>query len=202
MKPRVAYILSVLLHPVWMPLYTLFLVFHFHSFYRYVLPPQLQLGVYLIVVIDSIVLPLLITYLFYKRKLISSFGMEKREERTMPFFSNGICLLVAAYMLYHLQVPRIFYMLLAGGAVAVFLSAIINLKWKISIHMVGMGALTGTLLGLAFNTIANVSLAVTASILISGLLGTARLSLRQHKLAELYTGYLLGFCCLFFLLVN
>lgn len=72
------------------------------------------------------------------------------------------------------------------------LVTLINFKWKISIHMIGIGGLTGVFIGLAINLSLNLTVMIGAFIALAGLVGFARLQLNAHKPSEIYAGYLIG----------
>lgn len=70
---------------------------------------------------------------------------------------------------------------------------ILSFQWKVSIHMIGIGGLTGMLLGLSQVLNAGLTEVILASILISGFLGSARLILKAHNPNQVYVGFLIGF---------
>jgi hypothetical protein len=109
-------------------------------------------------------------------------------------------MLVAAYMIFKLRLPRVFFILTLGAAAAIAISVIINMKWKISIHMVGIGGLVGTFFGLSAFLLVDLRMTIIFFILIAGLLGAARLKLGAHKPSQIYVGFLAGFLCEYLLL--
>jgi hypothetical protein len=103
-------------------------------------------------------------------------------------------------MIYKLRFPRVFFLLTLGAAAALALAIIINLKWKISIHMIGIGALIGTFFGLSTFLLVDLRISIIVFLLIAGLLGSARLTLGSHKPSQIYAGLVLGFLCEYFIL--
>ena len=200
MNPRLARFLSVLLHPVWMPAYALFVIFRLNSFLAVTVSPQLQWAIYAVVVLDTIVIPLFITYILFNKGWVRSLDMEDREERFVPYLTNALCLLLSYYMLKRLQAPNLICLMMLGAVAAVMLAVIINLRWKISIHMIGVGGLTGIFFGLSTFLLADLHTPIVISILVAGVLGTARLSLAAHQPAQIYTGFVVGFLCEFLML--
>jgi membrane-associated phospholipid phosphatase len=59
--------------------------------------------------------------------------------------------------------------------------------------MIGIGGLTGMLFGLSQILNAGLEVIITGLILVSGLLGTARMQLGAHTPAQIYTGFVIGF---------
>jgi len=79
----------------------------------------------------------------------------------------------------------------------------INLWWNISIHAAGAGALTATVIALAFRMHTPLTFYLLAVILVSGVILSARLKLNSHNPAQVWTGFLTGLIgiILFILLV-
>lgn len=200
MNRHFARLLSILLHPVLMPTYALLVIFQLKTYLAFTTQPQVKIGLYIVIVFNTLIMPVLISYLLLTRGFIRSFEMQRRQERIIPFFSNLVLMMVAYYMLRQIVVPKIFYLLLLGAGGTIVLAIIINLKWKISIHMIGIGGVVGMLCGMSTFMFANLRFPILISILVAGLLGTARLSLNAHRPAEIYTGFLVGFFCEYLLL--
>jgi len=79
----------------------------------------------------------------------------------------------------------------------VLIMALINLKWKISAHMAGIGGVVALIyqihaMGLsAFDLLWLLCLAV----LVAGALGSARLALKRHNTWQVLAGAVVGFLC-------
>ena len=67
MNPRLARWISILLHPVWMPLYALFILFQLNPYLLVTVSDQLQWTIFAIVILDTIVIPLFITYMLFSK---------------------------------------------------------------------------------------------------------------------------------------
>jgi membrane-associated phospholipid phosphatase len=76
----------------------------------------------------------------------------------------------------------------------------VNFRWKISIHMVGIGGITGMLLGLSSLFLLDLRVPIIISILIAGILGSARLRMGAHQPSQVYVGYLVGIFCEYLML--
>lgn len=200
MSTRLANILSIVLHPVLMPTYALLLIFNFNQYLAYTTQPQLKLALYAVIIFNTLLMPVIISYLLVNRGYVKSFAMEERRERLVPYISNLILMMIAYYMLRQIVLPKIFYLLLLGAAASVVIAIIINLQWKISIHMIGIGGITGILCGMSTFLLIDLRLPILLSLLVSGLLGTARLKLGAHQSMQIYTGFFVGFCCEYFLM--
>ena len=200
MSRTFAQFLSILLHPVLMPTYAIWFLFHHSSYFSYTVSPPERDALYMIVLLNTLVLPTIVSYILIRRGWIRSFEMEKREERVIPFLTNAALLLIAYYLMRKLMLPQVFPLLILGAAVAVTFAAIINLKCKIRIHMIGIGGIIGTFFGLSTFLLVDVRIPILFCLLVAGLLGTARLSLGAHTPMQIYAGFLVGFLCEFLLL--
>src|SRR6185295_13388600 len=99
MNYRTAKFISIILHPVLMPTYALLLIFQLSNYLDYTTTPSVKLALYLIVVFNTLIMPVIISWLLLKRGLIKSFNMDKREERIVPFICNTVLMMIAYYML-------------------------------------------------------------------------------------------------------
>lgn len=200
MNRRIANFLSVILHPVLMPTYALLVIFQLKTYIAFTTPFQVKVAIYVVIVFNTLIMPVLISYLLLTRGYIRSFEMQRRQERIIPFFSNLVLMLIAYYMIKEIGVPKIFYLLLLGAAASVVIAIIINIKWKISIHMIGIGGIVGMFFGMSTFLLADLRIPILISILVAGLLGSARLALNAHRPLEIYAGFLVGFFCEYLLL--
>ena len=126
--------------------------------------------------------------------------MEERHERFVPFIIQAVLMMIAYYMLTQIVLPRMFYLLLLGAIASVIIVILVTFRWKISIHMVGIGGITGMLFGLSSLFLIDLRIPIIVSFLVAGILGTARLRMGAHQPAQLYVGYLVGFVCEYLLL--
>jgi membrane-associated phospholipid phosphatase len=175
-----------------MPTLGLFLILQSGTHLSF-LPFELKRLIYIIVLSSSCLLPVSLLPLFLQFKVIHSFRMETARERVWPLLFSGIFFLFGYFLLMRLQVPSLILTFLLASLVAVILALLISLFWKISLHMLAVGGVTAVLLGIAFRFGINLMVPVSFMILVSGLVGTARLYLGAHSPAQVYAGYFTGF---------
>jgi hypothetical protein len=200
MNKKFAQFLSVVLHPVLMPTYAFILILSQSTYFSNTIPAQIKTALFIIIILNTFILPVVISYILVKRGWIRSLEMQKREERMIPFIANLVLMLIACFMIYKLRYPRVFFLLTLGAALSIALAIIINIKWKISIHMIGIGGLIGTFFGLSTFLMVDLRISIIIFLLIAGLLGSARLTVGSHNSAQIYAGLVLGFLCEYFLL--
>jgi hypothetical protein len=200
MNYSTAKFISIVLHPVLMPTYALVIIFSVSHYLNFTMPPPLKFALFSIVIFNTLIMPVIISWLLLRKGLIKSFNMDKREERIIPFICNAVLMMVAYYMISQISIPKIFSMMLLGAAASVVIAIIINLKWKVSIHMIGIGGITGMFFGLSTFLLIDLRIPIVVSIIVAGLIGSARISMGAHRQAHLYFGFFVGFCCEYFVL--
>lgn len=190
-----ANVMSTALSPILMPTYGVFLVLSVSVLC--VLPYGTRVAVLLVCMGITCILPLIFLSVMRHFKLVKSLHVEVREQRLIPYLFTALCYFGAAYYLYYCHSPRWFMMFMVGSALTVVVMALINLKWKISAHMAGIGGVVALIyqihaMGLsAFDLLWLLCLAV----LVAGALGSARLALKRHNTWQVLAGAVVGFLC-------
>lgn len=203
MEHRLAKIISYIFHPVFMPIYGLLLLYNMKSYFSFELILKARLLLLAFVFVTTILFPLLIVALMKKQGFIESYQMKSREERRFPYLITAIFYFVTYQMLRQMQFPEVYSFYFMGATFLLAMVVIINIWWKISIHMVGLGGVCGMVCGLAVTLSANMIFLISGIILAGGIVGYARLKLETHKPSEVYSGYLAGFgimLCLYLLI--
>ena len=137
-------------------------------------------------------MPSVMIYFLHKSGIISSIYMENRSDRFYPLIMTAIFWGMAYYLLSRTGLPILYYEFLLGGLTAIIVATVVNHFWKISIHMIGMGGLTGVFFGMSFRLGMDLFPLIGLAILLSGLVGFSRIKLNSHNPAQVYTGYGVG----------
>ena len=198
MEDKIAKIISVVLFPIFFPSYIILVLFYFNNFNTFQIPLNAKFMVFTIIFISTCIFPLLFIFIMKRRGMIKSIQMETREERVFPLIITTIFFFMAFYMLKDIEVLGLFLYFLVGSTVLLLIALLINFFTKISIHMIGVGGMTGALLGLSFRMNTDILVLIIISVILSGLTGYARLKLKAHNQAQIYGGFL---CGLFVMLV-
>ena len=184
--------LSIIFQPIFVPLYSLILIFNANTYITYAVHDEVKLFIYGITVMNTIILPMGVFYYFYKAKLIETIHMHTAKERSLPFLTIVVFQMSTFYVFTQAPLPSLFPNLVLGAAISVAAAFVINLKWKVSIHMLGMGGIVGTLVGLMLRYQVDALNLVLTLILVSGLVGYSRLKLNAHTPLQVYVGFVLG----------
>ncbi len=131
--------------------------------------------------------------LLVKTGKITDFYLMNRRERVTPYL---YCLVSYAFWCYFvaqiLGLPSVIYGMAIGATLAIAIVTLINIWWKISAHLTGIGALLGSVIGFSWYY-GIYPLALILIILgLSLLLMYARLILKQHTSLQVVCGFLLG----------
>jgi hypothetical protein len=189
-----ALFISIISHPLLMATYGCLLLFFGanNTMYDYLTPLDTKLRLTLIVFVFSFVFPVLNLFVLYRLKRIPSITLSNRGDRTYPYIMTALFYFGLFYLLIDINIWNSLKLFILGGGIAILLTAFINLKTKISAHMVGIGGLLGILISISFLLQFNMTFFYIVVILIAGIVGTARLILEEHKPFQLYLGFLLG----------
>jgi membrane-associated phospholipid phosphatase len=112
--------------------------------------------------------------------------MESSKDRTLPYLGAVVYYFALYYLFYDFDIPSIFKILILGAAISLLVLCIINLKWKISAHTIGVGGLVGAMIGIELYYL------LILVVIVSGFVGFARLNLKAHSPNQVYAGFLLG----------
>lgn len=139
--------------------------------------------------------PALIIFLMWKLGYLTDPGLNKRTERTLPYIVVLFGYVGCAIIYSRMHAPGWLTGFMAGGAVAVVVSIVVNRWWKISAHMTAMGGLIALPIRLLVSDLAYVDVLwpLMIAVVCAGLVGTARVGLRRHTLGQVVAGAVNGF---------
>lgn len=191
-----AQFISVITHP-------LLLATYLFSLFAWLYPPALFpvtdrsfRGVIMLIFICTFLLPVINVYFFKVFGTISSMSMPLRRERIAPFLMIALLYGVITYLLHaklglSFQDPFVKFLLIVDALVLA--SFIITLWMKASIHSLATGGLMVMLAMLNSMTENGVLFyPLLGSILLTGLVMTARLYLQVHTVKEVAVGFSIG----------
>lgn len=198
-----AQLISVVCHPLLLLMYALLLLawanpylFSEGSFQK-VLADDGNRVMFFKIFAFTVAFPLFAIFIMRGLNLIDSLAMKSQQERIGPFIITG---LMYVWVFYNLKqqpaVPLPLKTFALGATIGLFSAFVINLFSKISLHTVGMGGFLGMVLVIMAKSysethgdLRNIFL---LTILLAGLVGSARLVLRAHQPSDIYGGYFVG----------
>ena len=132
---KLTQLISILLHPIFMPLLALHLTLLVLPSLAFTLSHNLFL-IYGILIFSTMVLPLISIFWLMQKEKVSSLEMSSHKERSLPLFKTVIWMSFGYYLLQNLLFyTPILKAELLGAIIIVLLAAIISKFWKISLHI-------------------------------------------------------------------
>lgn len=190
---RTAKVISAVFTPFSIP-FMAFLILFIFSYLR-IMPIQYKLIVLGVVYCFTILMPMLTIFLFRKINGFSQDDLAERKRRYMPFILTIISYVFCLLMMRRLNIPWYMTGIILAALVMMVICVIVNLKWKLSEHMAGAGAVIGGLVAFSALFGYNPVWWLCVFILVAGVLGTARIILQHHTLGEVMGGFTVGLIC-------
>ena len=195
---RVARVTSIVFTPFSIP-FLAFLVLFLFSYLR--IMPILYKGIVLgIVYCFTILTPTITIFLFRKINGFARQELSERKKRYVPILLTIISYVFCLLMMRKLNIPWYMTGLIFVSLVISIICILVNLKWKLSEHMAGMGGIIGGLVSFSALFSYNPVVWLCLFILIAGILGSARIVLGHHTLGEVLSGFVVGLVCSFLIL--
>lgn len=212
-----AHIISVLFHPLLMLTYMLLLLLLVNPYQFGVHNVLGQWKLVLMVFLTTFAMPIFAVFMMKSLDMVKSMQLEDRFERIGPYILTGVFYL---WMFINFRsnplIPKPLVIVMLGSTIALFGAFFFNNFTKISAHAVGMGglvamALTNTMyfnfdtftvtMGFLGNYEVSTNFVLMTTIVLAGIVCTARLLLAAHTEKQLYTGFAIGFVSQFIALL-
>lgn len=190
---RTARVISAIFTPFSIP-FLAFLILFLFSYLR-IMPIQYKLIVLGVVYCFTILMPTLTIFLFRKINGFSPEDLGERKRRFMPFLLTITSYIFCLVMMHRLNIPWYMTGIILAALIMMVICIVVNLKWKLSEHMAGVGAIVGGLVSFSALFGYNPVWWLCLFILIAGVLGTARIILQHHTLGEVLVGFAVGLIC-------
>ena len=212
MAKKLANIISILFHPIWVPFGLLIFYLWSNPIAFGLSEPNEDMVLILQTLITCVVLPLISILVMWKINLISSLHMDNRMERIGPYIAVMIFLIWYYLNIDLYGVAPVFRLYILGSIITMFLMFFVNLFMKVSLHAAGWAAVIVNLViatqGFDYSTIIyslgnesgreqlyQLSFQIIHMIvfLILFIVLLSRFYLKKHSGAELFAGLILGF---------
>ena len=190
---RTSRVISAIFTPFSIP-FLAFLILFLFSYLR-IMPIQYKLIVLGVVYCFTILMPTLTIFLFRKINGFSPEDLGERKRRFMPFLLTITSYVFCLVMMHRLNIPWYMTGIILAALIMMVICIVVNLKWKLSEHMAGVGAIVGGLVSFSALFGYNPVWWLCLFILIAGVLGTARIILQHHTLGEVLVGFAVGLIC-------
>ena len=183
---------SAVFHPLLIPVYGLVIIFIAPTLMGY-LPIEFKKILLLIVLVNNVMVPALMMPFFRHRKIITSWTIDDRRERTIPLVLTTLLYAISFYIVSRFQLPFFIQSFFISAFLISLAATIINFWWKISVHSVGAGAIIALVLTLSRRMDTPLMWYLVPAVIIAGLILSSRLKLNSHSPGQVWAGLLAGF---------
>ena len=190
---QISRVLSVIFNPFLVPLSAFVLLFSFT--YLNIMPPQYVIFVLSIVVTFTILAPGIFILLYKWMNKWSMQEMSERKRRFIPYVMTMMSYTTCLIIMKRMHFPFYFSSIIVATLLCMVVCALLNLRWRISVHLAGCGMFIGGLLAYSLLFYFNPIGWLCGFILLAGIQGTARISYHQHTLFEVIVGFVAGMFC-------
>ena len=203
-----AHLISLLFHPLFFVMYMLFMYYIINPYLFTNNDPKVNGLLFISIFSLTVVFPLICIGLMSTLGLISGIQMENNKDRVGPMIAASIFYVwLFVNVRSNPNVPDIFTTFLLGTTIALFIAFFINIFSKVSLHTIAAGGLMAAMLLLKFGYdyysflfnlsgvgtyIISTDVLIIASIIIAGIIGSARLVLNAHSTDQIFGGYIVG----------
>ncbi len=190
----IANFVSVICHPVFMPIVMALVIFKLYPAGFAGMEPKRAGMLFISIGFSTIVIPLFSILLMKPLGFIGSYKMPTARERTIPLMATMIFYFWISHVFNNIPgaIPVILKSLLLGNFWGIVLIFLANIFTRVSMHTAAAGGMIGTMSILLFISPANMIVPFFIAIVIAGIIGSARLILGAHQKGDVWLGYLIG----------
>jgi hypothetical protein len=194
-----AHVFSFVFHPLFIPVIATWYLAFIQPVYFTGMPSHDRLWIVIRVGYNTIFYPALTVLLLKAVGFIKSIFLKTQRERIIPYIAtNFFYFWVYLVLRSQPEVPTILTSFIFGIFLASSLALITNIYFKISMHALGVGSLSGLMLIIIFSGSSyTVFLPVMIAFMITGLVCTSRMIVSDHKPFDIYSGLFFGIICQF-----
>jgi hypothetical protein len=191
MIKKIATGFSIVFHPLLMPTIGVLILLFSGSYISYI-PFNLKRPIIFLIFSGTCLFPAIMIPFIYMRGMITDLQMKNHYERILPISLTLISYMVIFFLFLSIPAYHFLHGFVLGSLLEVLFALLINYRWKISIHMMGLGGITAFLLVTSMIQHLNLLPYVVMAILASGIVASSRLILGAHTEQEVYAGFLTG----------
>ena len=188
-----ARVVSMVFTPFYLPILGLMALFFLSYLNQYL--ASYKFFVLAVVYFFTILLPTFLIHLYRRYQGWTLIELDARERRVVPYVISILCYFTCLYIMEQMHIPYFMRSIVASALIIQVVCALINVWWKISTHTAGIGGVAGALFVFSEVFRFNPMWWFCLVLIVAGVLGTSRMILRQHTLAQVVVGFLVGVVC-------
>lgn len=179
------------LHPFLLPIYMMAMLLTMTTFAHY--PSNVKFYLLWVVVLYAVIIPVLALGVLRSLGRISDYRVDDRRERMLPLLVGALCYILCAITIAKIPSAMFLRKFMVAAACCELLCLVVSLRWKISLHLTGMGAVVALLVVMNVVGVGNMMVPLMAAVLCAGALASARLYLGCHNGWQVLAGFCGGF---------
>ncbi|PZR29589.1 MAG: hypothetical protein DI535_02420 [Citrobacter freundii] len=189
----VAVVLSYVFHPLFIPVYMLWLLLNTQAF----MFGQFSTGEKILALVRFFIMysffPLVTVLLAKGLGFLQSIYLRTQKERIIPYIASNLYYFWMCYVLRHQQeFPKEAVYLSMAIFIASCAGLMANIYMKVSMHAMAMGIMVGFVGMMALGEASNYTIYFSIALLVAGMVCTSRMIVSDHTPAQIYTGLLIG----------
>lgn len=188
---KISTALSWGLHPFLLPIYMMAMLLTMTTFAHY--PSNVKFYLLWVVVLYAVIIPVLALGVLRSLGRISDYRVDDRRERMLPLLVGALCYILCAITIAKIPSAMFLRKFMVAAACCEILCLVVSLRWKISLHLTGMGAVVALLVVMNVVGVGNMMVPLMAAVLCAGALASARLYLGCHNGWQVLAGFCGGF---------
>jgi hypothetical protein len=192
-----AQLFSIIFHPLFIPVIATWYLAFIHQSYFTGITPRDKLLITIRVALNTVIFPGATVLLLKALGFIQSIFLKTQRERIIPFVASNI-FYFWMYLVFRSQpqVPLILTSFIFGVFLSSSVGLFANSYFKISMHALGLGTLSGLLLLIIFTGPPySVFPGAMCVFLITGIVTTSRMIVSDHEPFDIYSGIFFGIVC-------
>lgn len=189
----IAKIISYIFHPIFIPVYVAWFLVNIQPYLFAGFTEWRKTLLMIQFLIMYAFFPLVTTFLLKGLGFIKSIYLKTQRDRIIPYV---ICMIYYFWVWYVLNNQPEYPKAIVQFALAIFIASIggllVNNNIKVSMHAISVGVMCTFMMTLALSQEINFGAYVAVSLLITGIVCTARFIASDHTQKEIYIGLLVG----------
>jgi len=183
-------VISYAIHPIVIP--TIATIIYFMILPKHT-PREMELLVIASVFVGTYIIPLFFLLTLKSSKVIENLHLNDTQERKFPimfFISISILISTLLKRIPNIMELSLFFYGMTLSLVIVYL--LLYLKFKTSLHMIGISGLIGFFIFFSYEFKMNILLLIAFLFLLAGFIAISRIKLKAHNMKEIYWGAMIG----------
>ena len=167
----------------------------FTSTYLRILPVPYKQAAFSMTFNFTAFIPLLTIFIYFKLSKWKLSELNTGRKRFIPYLITLVGHITCIILMHKLNLPPYMPGIVLTATCCLAICILLNLKWKICTHTAASGLLTGFSISFGLMFDFNPLTFISLFILLSGILGSARMIAGRHSLFEIFAGFMVGMFC-------